>query len=275
MPRLMASSAEIPVIRALLTVSDAIDPVESLMMAGRSMAAITSSTMATTSIRSMTASMSSLPAMASMSTPSTAAFRSTPLIAASRSIRWTIASRSILGDDRVEVHRLDDVVDVDVAGDDAGQVQSGDDQLDEDGRPLVEQTFDLPAGPHTMPRAPAGEVGEQRGRLEAGRDERRPPPGGSSQHRGLGGGPHHRQTGTDRGADDAQRDIDDPRGLGALRARVRLPRDLDEVAHPLRVSRRDGSRLTPARMSPLTSTWPMVSDEATGTRRHGQGARAI
>ena len=94
MPRLMASSAAIPVSRALRTDSDAIDPVESRMIAGRSMAAITSSTMATMSILSMTASMSSLPAMASMSTPSTAASRSTLETAASRSIRPTIASRS-------------------------------------------------------------------------------------------------------------------------------------------------------------------------------------
>ena len=96
-----------------------------------------------------------------------------------------------------------------------------------------------------MTGSPPGEVGEQRGWLEPGRDERRPPPDGRAHHRGLRGGPHHRQAGADRGAEDAQRDVDDQLGIGAPLGRVRLPRDLDEVVHPLRVSRRDGSRLTP------------------------------
>ena len=96
-----------------------------------------------------------------------------------------------------------------------------------------------------MTGAPPGEVGEQRRRLEPGRDERRPPPRGRPHHRGLRRGPHHRQAGTDRRADDAQHDIDDQLGIGALLRRVRLPRDLDEVVHLLRVARCDGSRLTP------------------------------
>ena len=183
MPRLMASSAAIPVSRALRTDSDAIDPVESRMIAGRSMAAITSSTIATMSILSMTASMSSLPAMASMSTPSTAASRST---LETRGVEVDPPHDRVEvdpGDDGVDVHRPDHVVEVDVAGDDAGQVQPGQHELGDHRRPLVEQPLDPAADPHAMAGTPHGEIREQRGRLQPGRHERRPP---------LRGGPHDR-----------------------------------------------------------------------------------
>ena len=43
---------------------------------------------------------------------------------------------------------------------------------------------------------------------------------------------------------EAQGDVDDPLGVGALTRSVGPPRNLDQVAHLLRVSLRDGTRLT-------------------------------
>ena len=70
-------------------------------------------------------------------------------------------------DDRLDVHRAYDVVEVDVAEDQPGQVQVGDHPLHDHGRPVVDQRLRRSQHLVAASRAVPGRIVEQRRRLPA------------------------------------------------------------------------------------------------------------